>query len=122
MKTEIKSKNELNNFCVGICVCVHVYGGYNVKKVKVFCSVLVFFFFLLSYVEIQLLYNVLVSTVQQSESVTRIHIPLFLRFPSLLGHQRVMSRLLMLYSRFSLVTCFIILIHSSVYRGLPRWR
>ena len=120
MKTEIKSKNELNNFCVGICVCAHVYGGYNVKKVNVFCSVLVFF--LLSYVEIQLLYNVLVSTVQQSESVTCIHISLFLRFPSLLGHQRVLSRLLVLNSRFLLVACFIILIHSSVYRGLPRWR
>ena len=98
---------------------MHVYGGYNVKKVKVFCFVLVSFFYC---VEIQLLYNILVSTVQQSESVTCIHIPLFLRFPSLLGHQRVLSRLLVLYSRFSLVTCFIILMHSSVYRGLPRGR
>ena len=40
-----------------------------------------------------MIYNVmLVSAVQQSESVIRIHISLFFRFPSNLGHHRALSR------------------------------
>lgn len=51
------------------------------------------------YVEIQLLYNILVSTVQQSASVTRIHTSLFkISFP--FRSQRVLSRLLVLSGRF----------------------
>ena len=66
-----------------------------------------------------MLYNVvLVSTVQQSESAICIHISPFLGFPSHLGHHRALSRVPVLYSRFSLVIYFM---HSinSVYMSIP---
>ena len=44
-------------------------------------------------VRVQLIYNVLVSAVEQSESVIYIYIHSF-RFPSFLGHQWVLSRAL----------------------------
>ena len=50
--------------------------------------------FLLIFIGVQLLYNVvLVSAVQQNESVICIYIsPLFFRFPSHLGHHSSLSR------------------------------
>ena len=48
-------------------------------------------FFFLIFIGVQLLYNVvLVSAIQQSESVYIY--PLFVSFPSYLGHHRALSR------------------------------
>ena len=52
------------------------------------------------------------------KSATHIHILLFFGFPSYLGHYRALSRVHVLYSRFSLVICFIHSI-SSVYMSIP---
>ena len=55
--------------------------------VKMYYSVTLFL------IEVQLIYNVLVSGVQQSDSVEYIYrYPLFFRFFSHLGHYRVLSR------------------------------
>ena len=83
---------------------------------------LFFFFNKLIFIGVQLIYTaVLVSAVQQSESI--IHIlyiyPLFFRFYSHIGHYRVLSRVpcaILLYSRSLLFVCFI---YSSVYMSIP---
>ena len=73
-----------------------------------------FFFFL---IDVKLIYSVaLVSAVQQSESVIRIHISTFFRFFSHIGHYRVLSRVPCVYSRSLLVIYFI---YSSVYMSIP---
>ena len=52
-----------------------------------------FCFFFKYFIGVSLIFNVvLVSAVQQSESVLHIHISLFLRFFTHLGHYRVLSR------------------------------
>ena len=63
---------------------------------------------------VQLLYNVvLVSVRQQNESVLYIYIyPLFLKYPSSVGHHRTLSiEFPVLYSQFSVIY----FIHSNVY-------
>ena len=47
---------------------------------------------LLIFIGVQLLYNVLVSGVQQSESVAHIHVSTLFRLPSHVGHHRAFSR------------------------------
>ena len=61
-----------------------------------------FFLFLLIFIRLQLLYNVvLVSVVQQSESATCTHIsPLFFGFSSQLGHHRALSRVPLMHGTF----------------------
>ena len=75
--------------------------------------------FLLIFIAIELLYDVvLLSSVQQSESAVCIHIsPCFwISFPFRPPQSIEQIEFPVLYSRFSLVICFI---HSSVYMSVP---
>ena len=69
---------------------------------------------------VQLFYNVVsVSSVQQSESVKRIHISPLFGFSSLLGHHRTLSGVpCAIYRSFSLVIYFTHCI-NSVYMSTP---
>ena len=50
-----------------------------------------FFLLLFIFIGVWLLYNVLVSIVQQSKLAICMHIPVFFGFPSHLGHHRALS-------------------------------
>ena len=72
-----------------------------------------YIFLKIIFIGVQLLYNiVLFSAAQQSESAICLHIPLFFGFPSRLGHHRALSKVPVLYSRFSLV---IYVIHNILF-------
>ena len=60
----------------------------------IYVKMVKYVFFTLILTGVELLYNVLlISSVQQSESVIRIHIsPLFFVFPSHVSHHRTLSR------------------------------
>ena len=75
--------------------------------------------FLLIFIAVELLYDVvLLSSVQQSESAVCIHIsPCFwISFPFRPPQSIEQIEFPVLYSRFSLVSCFI---HSSEYMSVP---
>ena len=69
------------------------------------------------FIGVQLLYHVvLFSAVQQSESATGTNIhPLFFGFPYLSGNHAVLSRVRMLYSRFSQLSILYIAVCMCVY-------
>ena len=63
-----------------------------IPKITVTLSIFFFKFNFLFYIVVQLIYNVvLVSGVQQSDSVTHTHIPIFFRFFSLIGYYKILS-------------------------------
>ena len=85
--------------------------------ISFYVSVSVFLFFFSISITVQLFYNVLVSTVQQSESIIFIHMPplFWISFP-FRSPQR--TEFPVLHSRFSLVICFIHGI-NSVQMSIP---
>ena len=97
------SSGELSTaWCLQLTICI---GYVKFAKAYIFLKII--------FIGVQLLYNiVLFSAAQQSESAICLHIPLFFGFPSRLGHHRALSKVPVLYSRFSLV---IYVIHNILF-------
>ena len=78
---------------ISLCYVAAISSSFTRLKLQRAGTTFCFKLFKKVFIGVQLIYNVaLVSSVQQSESVIHIHISLFFRFFSHIGHYRVLSR------------------------------
>ena len=115
MKMHVTNFITLNH--TSLSLIMYYYSKSEVRKFhRIWITKLDFCFF---YIEVWLIYNVLVSSVQQSDSFiyTHIYMYIYFRFFSIIGYHKILSSLWYTYCGRSLL--FTYFIYSSVYMLIP---